>query len=145
AYLGGKKIITLGGYGMGKLVDKPRVFGAVINKQDVEFYKKFGVVFGEVEGSIIGAAGILLGLGKLKGMEGICLMGETHGTYIDHKSAQKVIEVLSEIIGIKVDVSKLEKKAKESEGVIKKLEEEISKAQVPVEIPKKSDELSYIR
>lgn len=143
--LGGKRIITLGGYGMGKLVEKPRVFGAVINKEDVEFYKKFGVTFGEVEGSIIGAAGVLLGLGKLKGMDGICLMGETHGTYIDHKSAQKVIETLSEITGIKVDVSKLTEKAKESEGIIKKLEEELTRGQMPVELPKKQNELSYIR
>lgn len=144
AMLGGKKIITLGGYGMGKLIDEPRVFGAVINKEDVEVYKKYGVVFGEVEGSIIGAAGVLLGLGQLKGMNGICLMGETHGTYIDHKAAQKVIEVLSLITGIKVDVSKLNEKAKESEVVIKKLEEEISQSQVPMQVPKKS-EISYIR
>lgn len=143
--LGGKTVITLGGYGVGKLIDKPRVFGAVTHKEDVEFYKKFGVSFGEVEGSIIGAAGLLLGLGKLKGFKGVCLMGETHGSYIDHKSAQRVIEILSEITGIKVNVSKLTEKAKESEGIIKKLEEELARGQMPMEAPTKPKEVSYIR
>ncbi len=144
--MGGKTIITLGGYGIGKLVEKPRVFGAVINKKEVSFYKKFGVSFGEVEGSIIGAAGILLGLGKLKGLDGICLMGETHGNYIDHKSAQRVVEILSNIVGISINVSKLTEKAKESEILIKKLEEEIGKGQtMPMEMPKKPEDISYIR
>jgi len=144
---GGKRIITLGGYGVGKLVEKPRVFGAVTSKKDIEAYRKHGVSFGEVEGSIIGAAGMLLGLGRLKGMNGICLMGETHGNYIDHKSAQRVIDVLSSIAGIKINTEKLGKKAKESEGVIRKLEEELAKGEVgpPMEMPKKKEELSYIR
>jgi len=143
--LGGSRIITLGGYGVGKLVDKPRVFGAVTDKNEVDYYKKFGVSFGEVEGSIIGAAGILLGLGQLKGMKGICLMGETHGNYIDHKSAQSTVEVLSKIVGIKVNVEKLTEKAKESEVIIKKLEEELTKGQGPIEMPKKPSDISYIR
>jgi len=143
--LGGNRIITLGGYGVGKLVEKPRVFGAVTDKDDVDYYKKFGVSFGEVEGSIIGAAGILLGLGQLKGMKGICLMGETHGNYIDHKSAQSVVEVLSKIVGIKVNVEKLTEKAKESEGIIKKLEEELTRGQSMIEMPKKPNDISYIR
>jgi len=147
AEMGGKRIITLGGYGMGKLVEKPRVFGAVADKKDIDAYKKHGVSFGDVEGSIIGAAGMLLGLGRLKGMNGICLMGETHGNYIDHKSAQKVIEVLSSIVGVKINTEKLGKKAKESEGMIKKLEEELSKGEMasPMEMPKKREDLSYIR
>ena len=144
--MGGKTIVTLGGYGVGKLVEKPRVFGAVIHKEEVSLYKKFGVSFGEVEGSIIGAAGVLLGLGKLKGLDGICLMGETHGSYIDHKSAQRVVEVLSRIVGISINVSKLTEKAKESEILIKKLEEEIGKGQtMPMEMPKKPGDISYIR
>jgi uncharacterized protein (TIGR00162 family) len=145
ASLGGSRIITLGGYGVGKLVDKPRVFGAVTDKDEVDYYKKFGVSFGEVEGSIIGAAGILLGLGQLKGMKGLCLMGETHGSYIDHKSAQSVVEILSKIVGIKVNVEKLTEKAMESEVIIKKLEEELTKGQGPMEMPKKPSDISYIR
>lgn len=38
--------------------------------------KKYGVVFGEANGSIIGAAGLLLGLGKIRKMDGACLMGK---------------------------------------------------------------------
>ncbi len=146
---GVKRIMTLGGYGVGRVADKTRIFGAVTDKKDIEMYKKHGIQFGIAEGSIIGAAGMLLGLGKMREMNGICIMGETHGNYIDHKAAQKIIEVLSSLLGFKISTDKLEKKAKESEDLIKKMEEESRKGEAPVsgmlEMPKKPEELSYIR
>jgi hypothetical protein len=146
---GVKQVLTLGGYGIGRITDKTRVFGAVTDKRDAEGYKKHGILFGVAEGSILGAAGLLLGLGKMRGMNGICIMGETHGNYIDHKAAKKVIETLSSILGIKINTDKLEKKAKESEEMIRKIEEESRKGEAPVsgmmELPKKPEDLSYIR
>jgi hypothetical protein len=145
--LGGKKIYTLGGYSVGKLTEKPRVFGSVSDKSMVEEYKKVGVTFGVAEGSIVGAAGLLVGLGQLRGMKGICFMGETHGNYIDHRSAQAVLALLSKILGISIDTSKLSQKAKESEEMIRKLEEETRRAEAPISEmpPKKPDDLTYIR
>ena len=73
-------------------------------------------------------------------------MGETHGTYIDHKSAQRIIEILSKTLNMKIDVTKLAEKAKESEVIIKKLEEELHKGQkLPIPPQKKPGEISYIR
>jgi uncharacterized protein (TIGR00162 family) len=135
--------ITLGGYGTGKTHDKPRVFGIVSNKPMVEVYKKYGIIFGESKGSIIGAAGLLLGMGKLREMPGICLMGETHGGFVDPKSAQSVLEVLGKLLEIKVDVKKLEARAKESEKFAKKMEAEAMAAKGAT-APGKHD-LSYIR
>jgi len=147
--LGGKTIYTLGGYSVGKILSHPRVLGSVTDKEMINSLKKYGVVFGITEGSIVGAAGLLLGLGKLRGMKGACLMGETHGSYIDHRAAKEVLEVLSKILDIHIDVTKLEKKAKESEEIIKKIEEETKKAEAPISgipiSPKKPDELTYIR
>ena len=140
---GVKLTITLGGYGTGKMQEKPRVFGIVSNKDMVEKYKKYGIIFGESKGSIIGAAGLLLGLGKIRGMRGVCLMGETHGEFVDPKSAQAVLEVLSKIVDLKIDLKKLEARATESAQFAKKMEKEARAAKGMGE-PGKHD-LSYIR
>jgi len=141
----GRTIYTLGGYGVGKVVDKPRVFGSATSKEVVEKLKKDGVVFGETDGSIIGAAGLLLGIGKLKRLEGACLMGETHGGYVDAKSAQSVLEVLTKILGVKVDMGKLEERAKEGEKFMRKMEKEVQKQRELTGGAVKGEELTYIR
>ena len=143
---GVKLIITLGGYGTGKVHDKPRVFGIVSHKKMVDDYKKYGVLFGECKGSIIGAAGLLLGMGKIRGMHGLCLMGETHGSFVDPKGAQVQLEVLCKILDIKLDLKKLDQRARESEAFAKKMEKEAlaAKGMAPHSEPGKHD-LSYIR
>ncbi len=133
-----KKIFTLGGYSSGHAIDNPRVLGAATHKRLVKRYSAKGVVFGEAKGSIIGAAGMLLGLGKLRGMHGTCLMGETHGAYVDPNAAKKVLDKLCEILDIKIDMSKLEERAKTNEKIKKELEK------YQKETPEMND-LSYIR
>jgi len=140
--LGGKTIYTLGGYGVGKMIDKPKVFGSATHKELVESLKKKGVVFGEANGSIIGAAGLLLGLGKLRGMQGACLMGETHGGYVDAKCAQSVLKALGTVLDVKINLSKLEERAKESEKFMRKMEKEAEKQR---DIGMQEGGLSYIR
>jgi hypothetical protein len=143
--MGGERIYTLGGYGIGKIVENPRVLGSATHKEVVEELKKYGVIFGEANGSIIGAAGLLLGLGKIRKMSGACLMGETHGGYVDAKSAKSVLSVLTKMLGITVDLNKLDERAKESEKFMKRMEKEIEKQKGMGEGMLKGDELSYIR
>ncbi|MBA7594119.1 hypothetical protein ES703_01057 [subsurface metagenome] len=76
-------------------------------------------------GPIIGAAGLLLGLGRLRGMQGACLLGETHGMVVDHRAAQAVLEVLLGVLGIKADMSALERRAKETERTLDRIRKEI--------------------
>jgi len=146
---GGTMIYTLGGYGSGKTPEKPRVFGSASHKHLIAEYKKLGIVFGESHGSIIGAAGLLLGLGKIRHLEGICLMGETHGAYVDAKSAHAVLEVLTKILDVKVDMAKLTERAKAGEAFMKKMEAEAAKQKGAAEqqlLPAGGkSELSYIR
>ncbi len=139
----GKRIYTLGGYGVGKMVESPKVFGSATSKELVREMSKKGILFGKANGSIIGAAGLLLGLGHLRGMEGLCIMGETHGGYVDAKCAQSVLKVLSSVVGIKVDLAKLEQRAKESERFMKKMEKEAGKQKELQGMPESG--LSYIR
>lgn len=143
--MNGERIYTLGGYGVGKIVEDPRVLGSATHKEVVEELKKYGVVFGEANGSIIGAAGLLLGLGKIRRMNGACLMGETHGGYIDAKSAKSVLNVLTKILGISVDLNKLDQRVKETEKFMRRMEKEIEKQKGLGEGALKGDELSYIR
>ncbi len=109
-----KRIFTLGGLGTGSITKNPQVFGAATSKNLVDELKKYGVVFRE-GGAIFGASGILLGLGMQRGIDSICLMGETHGQIIDAKSAEAVLEVLTKILGIEIDMTELAEKAKETE------------------------------
>lgn len=136
-----KLIITLGGYGLGRMVEKPRVLGAVADHKMIKKMKEYGIVFqrGEPGSGIVGASGLLLGLGKISKVEGVCLMGETSGYFADPKSAQEVLKILIKILNIKIDFSELEQKAKQ----IDKITSQIHDIEPPKS--KRSDEdLHYI-
>ncbi len=126
-----KKIFTLGGLGTGNITNEPKVFGAVTHKELVDNLKKAGVVF-RGTGAIFGASGLLLGLGMQRGIQAVCLMGETHGQIIDAKAAEAVLTVLTRLLGIKIDMTEIEEKAKETEKQLNKMSkmvEEQRKAQ----------------
>lgn len=138
--LGVNRIYTLGGYGLGKMIEKPRVLGAASDLELVDEMKTFGVTFskGEPGSGIVGASGLLLGLGNLYGMRSVCLMGETSGYFVDPKGAQAVLEVLAKILGVTIDFSDLEQKAQQIDAITSKLKE----IEAPA-VPKRED-LGYI-
>ena len=122
---GVKRIFTLGGYATGRYPKaKPKVVG-VGDPKLLEEFRARGVTVEEGGGPIIGAAGLLVGLGKLRGMSGVCLLGETHGMVVDHSAAQAVLEVLMDVLGLKVDMSALERRAKETERTLERIQREI--------------------
>jgi uncharacterized protein (TIGR00162 family) len=138
--LGVQRIFTLGGYGLGRMIEAPRVLGAATDDALVEEMKGKGVTFskGEPGSGIVGASGLLLGLGKLNDMRCVCLMGETSGYFVDPKAAQAVLEVLSSTLDFKIDLSDLEDKAKQIDAITSKLRES-----EPTPEPRKED-LGYI-
>jgi len=123
--LGVKEIYTLGGYGLGQEIKKPKVLCATTHKTLVNKMKKHGAVFKKNEpgGGIVGASGLLLGLGKLKGFKGVCFMGETPGYLVDPNSAKAVLKIIQSITNIEIDFSALEEKAKEIEQIAQQLKE----------------------
>ena len=139
-----RRIYALGGYGTGQFVDTSSVMGAATNIELVEEMKTQGVLFQENEpgGGIIGVSGLLLGLGALRGLDVICLMGVTSGYLVDPKAASEVLRVLSGILGIEVGMHALEERAKEMEKIIGKLQE-MERAQSPFEAGGDED-LRYI-
>jgi uncharacterized protein (TIGR00162 family) len=136
--LGVKRIYTLGGFGVGHLVNGPRVLGAVNREELRAEIEAAGVSFERDEpgGGIIGAAGLLLGLGGIRGIDAVCLMGETSGYLVDPMSAANVLGVLSRLIGVAVDPTQLNDRAAEMERVVEGL--------IEGEKIQRDDELRYI-
>ncbi len=139
--LGVKEMYTLGGYGLGQDIEKPKVLCATTDVHLVKKMKKYGAVFKKNEpgGGIVGASGLILGLGKIRGLEGTCFMGETPGYLVDPKSAKAVLKILMKITNIDVNLSALEKKAKEIEQIAHQLRE-----MEGLSGGEKSEELRYI-
>jgi len=138
AECGVSRVYTLGGYGVGHLVDEPRVLGAV-NQPDLRgMIEAAGGIVGRDEpgGGIIGAAGLLLGLGVSRGIEGVCLMGETSGYLVDPRSAASLLKVLTTLLAIEIDPTRLEQRACEMEHMLQKL--------IDGERVSQDDELRYI-
>ncbi|MCK9590475.1 MAG: proteasome assembly chaperone family protein [Methanoregula sp.] len=133
-----QRIYTLGGFGVGHLVNDPRVLGAVNRAELRGELEAAGVVFNREEpgGGIIGAAGLILGLSAKRGIDAVCLMGETSGYLVDPMSAANVLTILSKLIDVPVDPTKLNDRASEMEKVIEGL--------VEVNRVQKDEELSYI-
>lgn len=141
---GVKRLFALGGYATGRYTSgKPRV---VVSATDPSLLKEcgnLGISGGEETGSIVGTTGLLLGLGKVRGIEGICLLGETHGALIDHRSTQSVLEVLGTILGIKINTVVLEERAREVERMLAKFKREFERREA-IERQKAKEELWYI-
>ncbi len=119
------RIYTLGGYGVGKLIEEPYVIGAVNDETLFEELKRYGVKFenGEPAGGIIGAAGLIIGLAMLEGIPSACLMGTTSGYMVDPKSAKAVLDVLIKLLNLEISVEDLEERAKEMERLISQIKE----------------------
>jgi hypothetical protein len=150
--LGVKEIITVGGLATGEVEGKPVVYATFSDSKLKKKYQKYNIDFeiGKKVGYIVGAAGLMLGLGREHGMNGLCLLGETSGFPIvtDPKAAEAILNVLTKIVGIKVDMSGLESRVKEMERFIKKIEDLQKKAVMEIvkegRPPAKKDELRYI-
>ena len=114
-----KMIITLGGYGLGEVVEHPRVIGAVNDSRLKSEFEKDGVTFiaGEPQGGIVGAAALFLTFANEYDIDAACLMGETSGFIVDHKSASCVVDVLCKFLGIELDTSEMQEDIKQVEQI----------------------------
>lgn len=135
---GVQRIFTLGGYGVGHLVDEPRVLSTVTHAHLRPAVEEAGATFdGDEAGSgIVGAAGLIIGLGARRGLEGVCLMGETSGYLVDPKSAAAVLRVFCRLTDIGVSHDRLQGRAEDMEQALEQVRE--------FERVRQNDELSYI-
>jgi uncharacterized protein (TIGR00162 family) len=111
---------TLGGLATGHPVENSKIFGVATNIETIEVLKETGIEIRSADGGIVGASGLLLGLGKIKGIKGVCLMAETPGYFIDAEAAESILIKLSQLLNITVDTEKLDERAEETKKMISK-------------------------
>lgn len=118
---GVKRVYTLAAYITGSFSNSPKVYGAGTSRGIIETLKANGVTLMK-DGGISGMNGLLIGVAALRGLEGACLLGETSGYVVDAGASKAVLELLSKVIDLPIDTSKLKEKAEETQKVISQLQ-----------------------
>ncbi|MFB0508661.1 MAG: PAC2 family protein [Thermodesulfobacteriota bacterium] len=106
----------------------PRVWGVATHLKLIEILKEFDVRIMS-DGHISGLNGSLLGMAKMRGIEGTCLLGEIpyYATQIENpRSSKVVLEVLGSMLKIDIDMTELETLAEYTETEIEKYIRQIS-------------------
>lgn len=103
---------------------------------------------GKGRGFISGLNGLLLGVAKKRGLEAICVMGEIPyylqtAPWPYPKASRSVLELLTKILGIDLDLSRVDELAKTVENNIEQILEALYSAEgVPPEV---ADEIERLR
>jgi len=144
--LGCKTIVTLGGIGLTPDMKKDRVFMVATDKKTQKKYKLLSKNIKIEENSaatIVGAAGLLLGIGDLNGCNGISLLVETIGDpyHLGLNEAHKLLSVIEEIFKLGLDLKKFKREIKQIE---KKEKAEYSELMKKLRKMTKETDTSYI-
>lgn len=118
---GVKRVYTLAAYITGSFSKAPRVYGAGTSKGMVDSLAQSGATLMK-DGGISGMNGLLIGVAAIRGLEGACLLGETSGYVVDAGASKAVLELLSKVVDLPIDTSKLKEKADETQKVISQLQ-----------------------
>jgi proteasome assembly chaperone (PAC2) family protein len=93
--MGCKTIVTIGGYRVSpyasrgvKIVSNSKKLSEALLKEGAEAY----------QGRIVGAAGLFLGMSRLRGMRGICILAPTHGMFADETAASIAFNFLKRVL-----------------------------------------------
>jgi hypothetical protein len=121
-----KRVYTFAAALVSQFVEKPRVWAAATKKRIItELERQELALKGDFY--ITGMNGIFLSIAKERGMEGICLLGETPrflGEVSNPAASKAILEVLTRLEGIKIDLGELEKRVQKSRRQMEKLIEE---------------------
>ncbi|MEJ2241353.1 MAG: PAC2 family protein [Candidatus Bathyarchaeota archaeon] len=117
-----KTIITLGGY-RNEFEGNPHVVAVSTNTELLNKALKAKAVTSEAGTPIVGTAGLLLGLSKFRCIETVCLLGETRGYLPDPRTAKSIIEVLQEILEVKVNLKGLDKEIERSKKILGRMKD----------------------
>ncbi len=108
---GGKEIITVGGIGLQKIPKSPKLYITGTGKEVIRKYKYclrdiYGVV-----GPILGVSGVLVGLAGKRGIPAVSLLAQTfaHPAYLGIKGSREALKSISERLGVKLDIKRLDK------------------------------------
>jgi len=117
-------VYALAAYITGVFVQKPRVFCTASDMESLRSINTPDIAVMD-GGAITGMNGLIIGLAKLKGMRGTCLLGETSGYVVDAKASRSILEVLTTRLGIEISMDALDERAKDTEMLIKTIEQQM--------------------
>jgi proteasome assembly chaperone (PAC2) family protein len=99
----------------------PKVYGIFSDEKLREELGINGLEFINGEGAVSGLNGVLIGIAKERGIEGVCLLCEIRYANVpQHLSSKAVLDKLTTIIGLEVDTSQLKRRAKKMDATIRK-------------------------
>jgi uncharacterized protein (TIGR00162 family) len=140
-----KRVVTMGGLATDRVTDTPKVYGGTTDPALIGEVEKHGVLK-LAGGSITGTNGLLFGLAKPRNINAYCLLAETPGYLsFDANAARAILQVVCKMTGVEVDMSNLEKQARENRDAIERAKE-ASKAYGRTETrkPASDRDLSYV-
>lgn len=115
---GTKTVCTMGGYATRSSNDVGAVYAVVGDLAMGERVKKMGAKLAK-GGAVTGAAGLILGIGRQRSLQCAGLLGATTGAYPDLEAARAVIQMLTGLVNIPIELKDLDK---EIEDMRKKME-----------------------
>ncbi|MBN1682775.1 PAC2 family protein [Candidatus Bathyarchaeota archaeon] len=115
-----KRIYSIAAF-PGENEGEPKVYG-ICNQENLKpILQSYNVGLLHEEGAVNGLNGIIIGVAKKHGIEGICLMGDIkYANVPQHLAAKAILMKLSSFINIDLDTSLLDKRAKRIDASIKK-------------------------
>jgi uncharacterized protein (TIGR00162 family) len=112
-----KYILTVGGLKKDEKVQKPKLYCAASNLETLQEALDLGAKV--MKGHIFGIAGLLVGLSKLRNMQGLCLLAETSGLYPDSVATREVMRALRKMLKLKINLKSLKSAAEATDNILK--------------------------
>jgi uncharacterized protein (TIGR00162 family) len=129
--LGCRLLITIGGFRQEEIRTARQVYCTASDTETLNQVLALGTKI--MVGEVFGIAGLLVGLGRIRGFKGFSLLVDTLGTYPDVEATLLALSVLNKYLGLSVDLSRLDaaaeetKKTLESFGLLRSVTEEKKK------------------
>ena len=129
--LGCRFVISIGGYKKEEVQPIPAVYSAATDQKTMKEALDLGTKV--MVGHIFGVAGLLIGLAKLRKLNGFAVLVDTLGMTPDASAARCALTTIGKYLGLDVDLSRLNesmeqtKSALESFGLITNIAEEKKK------------------
>ena len=137
-----QRIYTMAAY-PSDYTDEPQVYGVFTDEGMRAELEGHGISFIEGEGAVNGLNGILIGVAKRHGIDGVCLMSDIRYANVpQHLSSKAVLEKLTAILGFEIDTTQLVKRAEKIDASIQRNLMDFEEAQEPLKKEEKS--LRYI-
>jgi uncharacterized protein (TIGR00162 family) len=110
-------IVALGGYGI-KAKNIDVVYAVASDPNIIKMIGKGKVKIAQ-DGSVKGAFGVILGLGKEMNLDCLGLLGATRGMYPDVRASRNIVQILKDMYNLQINLEDMDKKVKEMEERLK--------------------------